>query len=362
MQESYLPRCLELADFFLKVAHRPEHPACNCKPVVLPAVWAGISSNSHLSLAPVAEIRDLRKQLQCAKGHAVICSTGADGFCTNVGSYVDFFQPLMTQHLSISFFVFEGNNAHATFSMARIIDTIKCMKLGQILDSAEYRYLKRVAQVGLSKDILSIAKFNLNQYLPVDRNIIAVDSNTTAENTGLFEADAGVSAMAWLDSTRAAIRRSQAPAPPQHDLIQVELQKASDGAFICPEKGCSYQGKTVDFVISHIVERIIRYKLDCPLCPDSKSFDVLLPACNQHVRDHICRHLTAQVKRHSKAELENESPEIENHDIDLQNLRCRRCPKKLFQTEKKLKIHWRDNHSAPNVQCECCGESVTSSE
>ena len=47
----------------VKVAHRPKHPACHCQAVVLPAVWAGISSNSHLSLAPVAEIRDLRKQL-----------------------------------------------------------------------------------------------------------------------------------------------------------------------------------------------------------------------------------------------------------------------------------------------------------
>lgn len=353
---------LNLRICFWKVAHRPEHLACHCEPVVLPAVWAGISSNSHLSLAPVAEIIDLRKQLQSAKGHAVICTTGVDGFRTNVGSYLDFFEPLMTQHLSISLFVFEGNNAHATFSIARILDNIKSMKLGQTENSAEYRYLKRVAQVGLSKDVLSMAKFNLNQYLPVDRNTIVVDSNTSAENTGLFEADSGLSAMAWLDSTRAAIRRSQAPPPPQHDLIQVELQKASDGAFICPEHGCSYQGKTVDFVISHMVERIMRYKLDCPLCPDSKPFDVLLPACNQRVRDHICRHLTAQVRRHSKAEVENDSPEIENHDIDRESLRCRRCPKKLFESEKKLKIHWRDNHSAPNVQCECCGELVTSSE
>ena len=87
-------------------------------------MWAGINSNSHLLLVPVAEIRDLRTQLESAKGHAVICSTGADGFCTNVGSYLEFFQPLMTQHLSISLFVFGGNNAHATFSVARILDTI----------------------------------------------------------------------------------------------------------------------------------------------------------------------------------------------------------------------------------------------
>ena len=93
------------------------------------------------------------------------------------------------------------------------------MKLGQIVNSTEYRFLKRVAQVGLSKDTLSMAKFNLNQCLPVDRNTIAVDSNITAQNTGLFEADSGLSAMAWLDSTRAAIRRSQAPPPPEHDLI-----------------------------------------------------------------------------------------------------------------------------------------------
>ena len=95
----------------------------------------------------------------------MICSTGVDDFCTNMGSYLDFFEPLITQHLSISLFVFEGNTAHATFSMARILNTIKYMKLGQSLDSAEYRYLKRVAQVGLSKDVLSMAKFNLNQYL-----------------------------------------------------------------------------------------------------------------------------------------------------------------------------------------------------
>ena len=93
------------------------------------------------------------------------------------------------------------------------------MELGQTVNSTEYRYLKRVAQVGLSKDTLSMAKFNLNQCLPVDCNTIAVDSNTTAQNTGLFEADSGLSAMAWLDSTTAAIRRSQAPPPPEHDLI-----------------------------------------------------------------------------------------------------------------------------------------------
>ncbi len=264
----------------VEVAHRPKHPACHCQAVVLPAVWAGISSNSHLSLAPLAEIRDLRKQLQSANGHAVMCSAGADGFCTNVGSYSDFFQPLLTENLSISLFVFEGNNAHATFSMTRILDTIKCMKLGQTQYTTEYRYLKRLAQIGLSKDILSMAKFNLNQYLPIDRNSISVDSKTTIENTGLFEADSGVSAVAWLDSTRAAIRRSQAPPPPQYNLVQVELQKASDGSFICPEKACDYQGKTVDFVISHVVERIIRYKLDCPLCTGNKSFDVLLPSYN----------------------------------------------------------------------------------
>ena len=118
----------------------------------------------------------------------------------------------------------------------------------------------------------------------------------------------------------------------------------------------------MDFVISHRVERIIRYKLDCPLCPGSQSCDVLQPSCNQHMRDHICRHLTAQVQRYSRAEAENERPETENNEIDLKSLRCLRCPKKLFETEKKLKIHWRDNHSAPNVQCECCGELVTSSE
>ena len=53
-----------------------------------------------------------------------------------------------------------------------------------------------------------------------------------------------------------------------------------------------------------------------------------------------CRHLIAQVQRCSKAEGEYKLPEIENNDIDPQDLRCRRCPKKLFQTEKKLKIHW----------------------
>ena len=346
----------------MKKAHQPNHPACNCSPVVLPVVWAGISSNSHLSLAPIAEIKELRKQLQSAQGHAVICLAGADGFCSNVGSYLDFFEPLLTKQLTISLFVFEGNNAYATFLMARILETIKYMKLGHNIDSPEYRYLKRLAQIGLSKEILSMAEFNLNQHLPVDRNCISIEADTTTENTGLFEADLGVSAVAWLDSTRAAIRKSKAPPPPQHDLVQLELTKASDGAFICPENACSYQGQTVDYVISHMVERIIRYKLDCPLCPESKSFDVLLPACNQHVRDHICRHLTAQVQRHSTAERKNENLETGNQDIDLENLRCGHCPGKLFETQKKLKIHWRDNHSAKNVQCECCGELVTSSE
>ena len=60
------------------------------------------------------------------------------------------------------------------------------MKLGQTMDSAEYRYLKRVAQIGLSKDVLSMAKFNLNQYLPIDRNTIAVDANTTVKSTPAF--------------------------------------------------------------------------------------------------------------------------------------------------------------------------------
>ena len=361
-RERYLKRCHQLADFYLKRDHQLKHKGCNCSPVVLPVVWAGINSNAHLSLAPIAEIRDLRKQLQSAKGSAVLCVAGADGFCTNVGSYLEFFEPLLTKQLSISLFVFEGNNAYATFDMARILETIKYMKLGHSMDSSEYRYLRRLAQIGLSKDILSMAEFNLKQYLPVDRNCIAIDADATSENTGLFEPDSGVSAAAWLDSTRAAIRRSQAPQPLQHDLFQLELKKASDGAFICPENECSYQGKTVDFVISHIVERIIRYKLDCPLCPESKSFDVLLPACNQHVRDHICRHLTAQVQRHSTAELNTEKLEIVNQDIDLESLRCGRCPGKLFETQKKLKIHWRDNHSAKNVQCDCCGELVTSSE
>ena len=246
--------------------------------------------------------------------------------------------------------------------MARILETIKYMKLGHSIDSPEYRYLKRLAQIGLSKDILSMAEFNLNQYLPVERNCIPIDADATAENTGLFEADSGVSAAAWLDSSRAAIRRSQAPPPPQHAVVRVELKKASDGALICPENSCNYQGKTVDFVISHIVERIIRYKLNCPLCTESKSFDVLLPACNQHVRDHICRHLTAQVQRHSTAEQKNENLETGNQEIDLESLHCGHCPGKVLEPQKKLKIHWRDNHSVKNVQCECCGELVTSSE
>ena len=105
----------------------------------------------------------------------------------------------------------------------------------------------------------------------------------------------------------------------------------------------------VDFVISHMVEGVIRYKLNYPLCPDTKSFDVLLPACSQHARDQICRHLTAQVRRHSTAELQNESLETVNRDIDLESLRCGRCPGKLFETQKNLKIHWRDNHSAKIV-------------
>ena len=93
------------------------------------------------------------------------------------------------------------------------------MKLGERIDSPEYRYLKRLAQIGLSKDILSMAAFNLKQYLPIDRNCIAIDLDATSENTGLFEPDSCASAAAWLDSTRAAIRRSQAPPPPQHDLL-----------------------------------------------------------------------------------------------------------------------------------------------
>ena len=234
-RERYNGRCYELADFLLKVAHRPKHLIYHCKPLIFPTVWAGISSNSHLSLAPVAEIRELRKQLQSAKGHAVIYLAGADGFCTNVGSYLDFFEPLLTKQLTISLFVFEGNSAYATFSIARILETIKYMKLGHNIDSPDYHYLKRLAQIGLSRDVLSVAEFNLHQHLTVDRNCISIDADSTSENTGLFELDSGVSAAASLNSTRAAIRKSHAPPPPQHDLVQLELQKASDGAFICPE-------------------------------------------------------------------------------------------------------------------------------
>ena len=284
-------------------------------------MWAGINSHAHLSLAPVAEIRDLRKQLQSAKGNAVICFAGADGFCTNVGYFLEFFEPLLTKQLIISLFVFEGNNAYARFDIAQIFETIRYRKLGHSIESSEYHFLRRLVQIGLSKDNLSMAEFNLKQYLPVDRDCISIDTDATSENTGLFEPESGVSAAAWLDSTRAAIRRSQAPQPLQHDLCQLELQKASDGASICPENECSYHGKTVDFVILHIVERIIVYQLDCPLYPEIKSFDVLLPACNQHVRDHICRHLTAQVKRHSTAECNIEKVVMVNQDIDLENIR-----------------------------------------
>ena len=37
----------------------------------------------------------------------------------------------------------------------------------------------------------------------------------------------------------------------------------------CEEFGDSVRSN----IISHMVELIIRYKLDCPLCPRSKSFD-----------------------------------------------------------------------------------------